>query len=145
MIVYKRIEGSFCRSSPTFYENYCTGTGIEFYTQPEPQYNKPLDETGHPYKENGFGTTWKFHSFYVYAKPLDPSFNHEPGVGFKFMPFPDLDMVPEDQTTCVPDTTGNRHVGNDGPGSKFLYFEFINEDKGWPDSTAYHCLINQPV
>ena len=61
------------------------------------------------------------------------------------MPFPDLDMVPEDQRTCVPDTKGNRHVGNDGPGSKFLYFEFINEDKGWPESTAYHCLINQPI
>ena len=61
--------GRFVGVAKLYEETYCTGTGIEFYTQPEPQYNIPLDEAGHPPEENGFGATKKFHSFYIYAKP----------------------------------------------------------------------------
>jgi hypothetical protein len=48
----------------------------------------------------------------------------ENNIGFKFMPFPDYDMFPEDQTTSVPDNDCNDFVGDNEASSKFLYVPF---------------------
>jgi hypothetical protein len=119
-----------------FEHTYCTGTGVEFYTQPGSDTNgTPLDENGHTPEDNGFGDTKNFNSFYVYAKPNEDDGAMIPmienTIGFKFMPFPDHDMFPEDQTTCVPDNNGNGFVGDDEAGSKFLYVPFTNS-ADWP-------------
>ena len=111
-----------------FEDPYCTGTGVEFYAQPNGETNGiPLDEDGHTPGDNGFGFTRNVRSFYVYAKPNEDDgasiMVQENSIGFKFMPFPYYDMFPEDQTTCVPDKNGNGFAG-DGDGTKFLYVPF---------------------
>ena len=77
-----------------FEHTYCTGTGVEFYTQPGSDTNgTPLDENGHTPEDNGFGDTKNFNSFYVYAKPNEDDGAMIPmienTIGFKFMPFPE--------------------------------------------------------
>ena len=88
-----------------FENTYCTGTGVEFYATGSDT-NVPRDIDGHTPYENRFGKDFpedrKIRSFYVYAKPFDPSLIPiKPNtIGFKLMPFPDYNMFPEDQTNC---------------------------------------------
>jgi len=132
-----------------FEATYCTGTGVEFYAQaPRDLIRKdvPRDEKTHTPYDNGFGSWRKIRSFYVYAKPHDSSLIPISlnSIGFKLMPFPDYDMKPEDQTSCVqghrayvPFTDEANWPGLDCVSSFDRKFCMTTDDNDWEKEAMY--------
>eukprot|EP00928_Gymnodinium_smaydae_P047296 TRINITY_DN31558_c0_g1_i1.p1 TRINITY_DN31558_c0_g1~~TRINITY_DN31558_c0_g1_i1.p1 ORF type:complete len:526 (+),score=33.04 TRINITY_DN31558_c0_g1_i1:50-1579(+) len=94
---------------------YCTGVAHEFFAETDTK-RVPKDARGSPPGVIGFT------SFRVSLKPFDSSPPLEEGLGIKTVIFPDVDMTPYDETSCV------KHAATNSDG-RLVYTPFKAE--GW--------------